>query len=614
MKYPPPFVIFWREPLGPVRQLPFPVSREIWQIGGNLGKPKAKQTKDNYIYAYYQQIKNGTACVGRYIELLYEYIVSGLEQKRFTFDAKRAGAAIEWMQGHCFHTEGPLAPGPITFELWELAFLSILYGIVDSNGNRQFREILLLVARKNGKSVLAQCICNYEFRAGGYGARVFCLAPKLEQADIVYSGTWQMIQLDPEYKAQRELLEEKDEHNKRIHSDADVPRRRQSDLAITGQNATVKKIAFSARKSDGFNPSCTIADEIASWGGDQGLKQYEVMRSAMGARPEAFILACTTSGYVNDSIFDELVKRATRFLLGDSRETRFLPLLYMIDDPDKWNDINELRKSNPNLGVSVSIDYMLEEIAVAEGSLSKRAEFITKYCNLKQNSSLAWLPAQVIEKASGPALDINDFKDSYCVAGIDLSQTRDLTACVVVIERGGELYVFAKFFLPAERIDEATERDGLPYNVYIQRGFLQPSGDNFIDYHDCYNWLTGLIEEYQILPLMTGYDRYSAQYLIQDLNAYGFLTDDVYQGENLYPVIQETEGLLADGKIHIGDNDLLKIHLLNSAIKMSTERGRGKLVKIDQHAHIDGTAALLDAMTVRQKHYNELGEQLKNED
>jgi phage terminase large subunit-like protein len=121
-----------------------------------------------------------------------------------------------------------------------------------------------------------------------------------------------------------------------------------------------------------------------------------------------------------------------------------------------------------------------------------------------------------------------------------------------------------------------------------------------------------LVEEYEILPLQVGYDRYSAQYLVQDMEAYGFRMDDVYQGENLYPVIQETQGLLEDGTIHIGDNDLLKVHLLNAAIKMSVERGRGKLVKLTPGAHIDGCAALLDAMTVRAKWYGEIGDQLKN--
>ena len=493
--------------------------------------------------------------------------------------------------------------------------LSAIFGIVDETGNRQFREVFLVVARKNGKSFLASSIGNYMWRAdGGYGSRVFCIAPKFDQADIIYNCIWQMVQLDPEWKELKELSLEKDTQHRKIHDDSMLARHRQTDLAIPGTNSTVKKIAFNSKSSDGFNPSLTICDEVAAWQGDKGLKQYEVMKSAMGARPEGLLISCTTSGYVNDSIFDELMKRSTRFLMGESKEKRLLPLLYMIDDIENWNDINELRKSNPNLGVSVPVDYLLEEIAVAEGSLSKKAEFITKYCCLKQNSSLAWLPANIVNDAGGAQLHIEDFAHSYCVAGIDLSQTRDLTCALVVIEKGGELYVFAKFFLPTERIDEATQRDGLPYNAYIERGLLQASGDNFVDYHDCFKWLTGLVEQYEILPLMVGYDRYSAQYLIQDLEQYGFRTDDVYQGENLYGVIQETQGLLEDRKIHIGDNDLLKVHLLNSAIKMSTERGRGKLVKLSPNDHIDGTAALLDAMCVRQKWFAEIGEQLKNED
>ena len=172
-------------------------------------------------------------------------------------------------------------------------------------------------------------------------------------------------------------------------------------------------------------------------------------------------------------------------VLGESKEKKLLPFLYMIDDVEKWNDINELRKSNPNLGVSVSVDYMLEEIAIAEGSLSKKAEFITKYACLKQNSSLAWLPASVVQKMCGEELKLDDFRGSYAICGLDLSQTTDLTACVCLIQKDGEIYVFAKFWLPAEKIDEATQRDGLPYNIYIQRGLLETSGDNFVDYHDC---------------------------------------------------------------------------------------------------------------------------------
>lgn len=568
----------------------------------------------NCILQYYQQIKDGSVTVGKWIELLYDYIVNGLETKLFAFDQKKANRVINWIEKHCFHVEGVLAPNNIKLELWQKALLSCIFGICDEKGNRQFREVVLIVARKNGKSLLASSIANYVFQVdGGYGCRVYNIAPKLEQSDIIYSNTWAMIQLDPDYQERKKAIEDqRRETHQKVEDDPTLVRKRMSDLFIPATNSTMKKISSSAKKSDGFNPSLCICDEVASWEGDKGLKTYEVMKSGMGARPEAIMLSCTTAGYISDSVYDELLKRSTRFLSGGSSEKRLLPFLYMSDDIDNWNTAEELQKSNPNLGVSVSFDYLLEEIAIAEQSLSKRAEFITKYNCIKQNSSLAWLPAQVVEKASGTALWIEDFANSYCVAGIDLSQTRDLTAAVVVIEKNGGLYVFAHFWLPAEKIDEATQRDGVPYNIYIQRGLLSPSGDNFVDYHDCYRWLVSMIEDYHIYPLKVGYDRYSAQYLVQDLNAYGFQTDDVFQGENLYGVIQETQGLFEDGKIHIGDNDLLKMHLLDSAVKMSTERGRGKLVKINPVRHIDGTAALLDAMCVRQKWAGEIGEQLKN--
>ena len=557
---------------------------------------------NNYILEYYQQIKEGSILVGKWILMLYECIVHGLEEGKYTYDAKKAEKAIKWIEEHCHHTEGPLAPDKIRLELWQKAMLACMFGLLDpKDGRRQFREVLLVVGRKNGKSLFASAIANYTFfEDGGFGTRVYCVAPKLDQADIIYNDVWTMITLE------ESLMQNKDKPKE------NTARHRMTDLFIESTNSTVKKIAFSAKKSDGFNPSLTICDEIAAWG-KGGLRQYEVMKSGMGARPEGLLLSCTTSGYENDSIYDELVKRSTRFLLGESKEQRLLPFLYMIDDVEKWNDINELRKSNPNLGVSVSVDYLLEEIAIAEGSLSKKVEFICKYCCLKQNSSSAFLSAQTVQKCMGKELHIEDFAHSYCVGGLDLSQTTDVCAGCVIVEKNGILYPFFKAWLPAEKIDEATERDGVPYRLYIERGLLEPSGENFIDYHDCFNWFVSLVEQYEILPLCIGYDRYSAQYLIQDLRGYGFKCDDVYQGDNLWPVIQEAEGLMKDGKIKIGDNDLAKAHFLNSAVKMSTERGRGRLIKISQTAHIDGMAAMLDALTVRQKWYANYGEQLKNE-
>lgn len=572
----------------------------------------AKQT--DYILKYYQQIVDGRITVGKWVRLAYDMVVDGLETKKFTHDLKKSNHAINWIEHHCFHTEGKLAPNEFKLELWEKAFISVMFGIVNEDGDPYFNELFLLVARKNGKSLLGSAICRYKWINGGFGARVYNIAPKLDQADIVYGNVWTMTTLDPEWQEKERLRKERDVHKRKLNEDDPTQERhRMTDLYLPATTSTMKKIAFSAKKSDGFNPSLFLLDEVSSWEGDKGLKQYEVITSAFGARPDAQALSITTSGYINDSVFDELMKRSTSLLLGNSKVTNLFPCLYMIDDEDKWNDIEELKKSNPNLGVSIRVKFLLNEIAKAEESLSKLAEFKTKYCCIKQNSSQALLDTKTVDKCTGAPLDLNDFRGCYCVAGIDLSRTTDLTACCVVIEKDGELFVFSKFFLPSEKIEEATARDGLPYRAYIQRGFLVPSGENFVDYNDCFDWYKELLKEYEIMPLKVGYDRYNSQYLTQDMQNYGFHMDDVYQGENLSGVIDELVGLMKDGKINIGDNDLLKIHLLDSAVKQNSETQRKRLIKVSANVHIDGMASLLDAMTVRQKWYSEIGGQLKNE-
>ncbi len=547
----------------------------------------------NYIQEYYHKIQIGEIIVGRWIKLLYEKITAGLRDGLFYFDDKKANKAIEFIETFCHHCEG--RNDLITLELWQKATISVIFGIVDENSLRIFREVFLVMGRKNGKSLLASAIIAYtKYLDGEYGAKIYCLAPKLEQASIVFDNFHKMVMAEPEL-------------------DALVTKRR-SDIYMESTNSVTKPLAFNAKKSDGFNPHLTVCDEIASWPAAQGLKQYEVMKSALGARKQPLILSISTAGYENDGPYDELMKRATAWLLGSSEERRLLPILYIIDDVSKWDDLDELRKANPNMGVSVSADFFLEEIAIARNSLSKRAEFLTKYCNIKQSSTQAWLPYDVVDAVTQEDYSLEDFRSTYCVGGIDLSQTTDLTACCVVIERAGKLYTFVQFFMPTNKIDELQEREGVPYRLYVSKGLIQPSGENFVNYEDCFEWFVRLVEEYEILPLQVGYDRYSAQYLVQQMEQYGFHMDDVFQGTNLTPVLHEMDGLLRDKTLQLGTNNLLKAHMLNVAVKQETETRKIRPVKIDPKVHIDGAVAIMDALTVRQKWYEGIGAQLRNDE
>jgi phage terminase large subunit-like protein len=547
----------------------------------------------NYIEEYHEKITNGSIIVGKWIRLLYDLVTARIESGEYIFDEKKADKAIRFIEKFCRHNKGKLAPQTIKLSLWEKAFLSLLYGIVDGSGRRQFTEVALFLGRKMGKTLIAAGITTYEaYIDGEFGSEIYFLAPKLDQADLAFSAFEFNKDKAPEL--------------------AKITRKRKYDYIIDSSNSIIKKIAFADKKSDGYNPMLVICDEMSSWPAERGLKQYEVMKSGTGAREQPIILSISSGGYVSDGPYDELFKRGTRFLMGESQEKRLLPLFYMIDDVQKWDDINELYKSLPGLGESVSVEFIQDEIATAHESLSKKVEFLTKYCNVKQNSSQAWLSAQDINLCIGEDLNLEDFRKSYCVGGIDLSRTTDLTAACVLVEKMGELYVFAHFFMPENKLEEATERDQIPYRAYVQRGLLSLSGENFVEYSDVYKWFVDMVEKWQILPLQVGYDRYSSQYLIQDMKAYGFHVDDVYQGTNLSPVLREMEGVIKDGKLHIGNNDLLKIHFLNSALKLDAESNKVKLVKMSPSAHIDGMAALSDAFCVRQKYYGAIGTQLAN--
>lgn len=547
----------------------------------------------NYIYEYYQKIKDGSIVAGEYIKTIYSYLIEGLENKEFVFDVKKADRAIMFIENFCRHHEGALAPNLIKLELWQKALISAIFGILDNEGNRQFREILIVIARKNGKTLLAAAISAYcAYLDGEYGGRIYFTAPKLQQASLCFNAFHQMITKEPELSV--------------------LAKKRRTDIYLEKSNTSAMPLAFSAKKSDGLNVSLAIADEVASWEGDGGLKFYEVIKSSLGARKQPLIVSISTAGYINNGVYDELMLRASRVLRGESKERRFLPILYIIDDIEKWNDINELQKSNPNLGVSVSVDYLIEEIAIAENSLSKKAEFLTKYCNIKQNSSCAWLATKTIKKMECDELRLEDFRGSYCVGGIDLSQTTDLTAASVIIERNGIEYVLTKAWLPREKLEEAMARDRLPYDQFVKKGWLGLSGENFIDYKDVYEWFMSLVNDYEIYPLVVGYDRYSSQYLVSDMKASGFLMDDVYQGHQLYPILMQFEGMAKDGRIKIGNNDLFKIHLLDGAIKMDVQAGRGRLVKVSPNAHIDIVASVIDGLTVKSKYHDQYGEQLKN--
>ena len=565
-----------------------------------MSRRASQLTRESAILEYWNEIETGGVNVGKWIRLLFDVILQGLSEHKWYWSQELADNALGFIERYCHHYKGKLAPRRIKLSLWERALISLIFGIVDDAARRQFTEVILVIGRKMGKTLLVAAIATYmAYAAGEYGSEIYFLAPKIDQADLCYSALEYNVHAEPEL-------------------DCITKSTKYRGLVIAETNTIIKKLAFSSKKSDGYSPQFYAADECSSWPGVSGIRQWEVMVSGTGAREEPLGMAFSSGGYENDGLYDELVKRGTGFLMGNSREKHLLPVLYMIENPEKWDDLDELEKSLPGMGESVSREFIQKEIDIAHESIPKEIEFKVKYGCLKQNMSACWLKAEDINKAFGWRRQMSEWKNHYCVGGIDLSQTTDLTSACIVIEEDGILWVHSHFWLPAKRLEEATKRDKIPYDIYLRKGFLSLSGEEFINNDDVLHWFMDLVKEYRIFPLQLGVDRWSAQELIQKLQQKSFHTDTVTQGFNLSQVADTFEGLLREGRIRdMDDNDLLKIHLADSAQQQESTTAyahpRKKLVKISKYAHVDGMAALLDAMAMRQFKWAELGKRLMNE-
>lgn len=545
------------------------------------------------ITEYLDGIRDGRFTVNSLTRRAYERLTEDMDSGVYLYDGKKANKAIRFIETFCQHSKG--TRGHIRLELWQKALITAIFGTVDSDGARHYREVFVVIARKNGKSTLAAAIATYMAYADGeMGAEIFFTAPKLEQADACYSAFTQMVTREPELSA--------------------LAKKRRTDIYLKDNNTTAKKLAFDKDKSDSLNIQLAVCDELGAWNPTGGNRFYQVLRSSLGARRQPLILSITTANYVNDGPYDRTYKRVEKWLNRASDETRLFGVIYAIEDPLRWNDIEELKKASPNMGVSVKEDFFKEQAAAAKEDPDALVEFMIKYCNIKQNDSHAWLRTEDVDACcSEVAITPETLRGSYAVGGIDLSRTTDLTAACMVVEKNGNLYVMEHFWLPSERIDKLAERDHMPYRVYISRGLMDPSGEQYVDYRDVFRWFETLRTEYEIIPLVVGYDRYMALYLINDMKDAGYQTDWVFQGPNLTPVIREAEGLIRSGVVHIGNNDILRAHLLNTRLKhVSGERVQ--IEKKHDADHVDGADALLDALTVRQKWYEKLGAYLKNEE
>lgn len=542
----------------------------------------------NYIKEYNERIKTGKEVTSRRVASIYSKLAERVDKptESYIYDDKRAKRPIEFIEQFCKHSKGSFAGKPVELALFQKAYISALFGFVDKEtGNRQYKESMFYVARKNGKTTMLAGLALYMMIADGEaGAEVYSIASKKDQAKILFEEAQNMI-------AQSEYL-------------AKHVRKRKSDLYFNATFSKFMPLSKNSNSLDGLNASFPIIDELHSI---QDRNIYEVVKQSQSARQQPLLIMITTAGTQRASIFDTIYDYAKNIVDGNFKDETFLPIMYELDARDEWTKPAAWKKANPALGIIKSETDLQTKVKRAKQNTEERAGVLTKDFNIIETISSAWLNFEDINNEK--TYNIEDYRGYYAIGGVDLSITTDLTAATILIldPKTDERIVKQMYFLPRDNFEQRVYEEKIPYDKWYEQGLITLCNGNSIKYGDVTKWYIDIMEKYEITPLWIYYDPYSASYWREEMSDYGFNMIKCYQGvRTLSLPMQQLGQDLKKGLINYNNNPILKWCMTNTGIQ--TDRN-GNIVPIKNQnpkQRIDGLASLLDAYVGLMDRYNEI--------
>lgn len=548
----------------------------------------------NPIIEYYNQIESGEVIVSNKVRRIYKKLVDDVYDTSsvFEYDAKKANHVIEFIENFCKHSKGKWGGKPIELEIWQKAFLAASFGFVHKiDGTRKHREILLIVARKNGKSTIASGIGLYlQVADGEPGAEIYAVATKLDQAKLVWLDAKRMVKKSPILlKRIKPLVRE---------------------LNADFNDSTFKPLGSDSETLDGLNVHGAMMDEIHAWK-DKNL--YDVIVDGTSSREQPMIFMITTAGTIRESVYDMKYEEAEMLLNGlddpdGYKDDRFLPIIYELDKRDEWTDNTKWAKANPGLGTIKKTDQLETKVNKAKANSLLVKNLLTKDFNIRETSTEAWL---TFEQLNNKAIfDIAKLKPSYGIGGCDLSSTTDLTAAKVIfmLPNDPHVYVLQMYWLPEDLLEQRSKEDKIPYNLWEEQGLLRTTPGNSVHYKFVTEWFLEIRDEYGIYIPWIGYDRWSAKYWVEEMEGY-------FGKEAMIPVAQGKQTLSSPMKllgadlesklVNYNNNSIDKWCLSNTAIDVDKNLNIQPNKTNNQRRRIDGTAALLNAYVVLQEKRND---------
>lgn len=540
----------------------------------------------NFIEEYLKEIQAGKRIVCKRTRRQYEKLVDDIKHPKggYIFDQARAERPIAFIERFCKHSKGEWAGRPLRLELFQKAFISALFGFVDSKtGYRKYRETLFYVARKNGKSVMLSGLALYMLIADQEaGAEVYSVASKKDQAKIIYEETFNMVRQSPD------LIQ--------------VIKKRKSDLYFPLTFSKFQPLGKNSDTLDGLNSSLVIIDELHSIK-DRNL--YEVMKQSQSARRQPLLVMITTAGTVRECIFDDMYKYACGVCDGTITDPHFLPIIYELDNKEEWLDPMKWEKANPGLNRIKKLDDLISKVERAKQSPRDLTGVLVKDFNVIQTVASTWI---TFDDAANPeTFELERFKGYYAIGGADLSRSGDLTAATLLfMDKQEKRYVTQMYFLPKDSFEKRVKEEKIPYDKWYEAGLLRLCEGNSINYSDVTAWFLEMVEKYDVTPAWIYYDPYSAAYWVQEMQSNGFNMVKCFQGvKTLSLPMQQLGQDLAAKKVNYNANPLLLWCITNTGVKTDVNGNIQPIKATNPKYRIDGLASLLDAYVGLLDHYNE---------
>jgi len=532
----------------------------------------------------------GRITVCEKIRKTYKKIVFDLTDttSEFYYSSTRANHILEFAENYCRHSKGKFGGKQVVLELWEKSLLATIFGFIDIEGYRKYRKAILIVGKKNGKSLISSIVGLYMLIGDGEpGPEVYAVATKRDQAKIIWQEAKRMVRKSPS------LL-------KRIKT---LVAELSSELFNDG---TFKPLASDSDTLDGLNVHCVLMDEFHQW--KNGKPLYNIMADGGSAREQPLIFMTSTAGTIREDIYDEEYDDIERIINGyfddnGYKDDRTIALVYELDNRKEWIDPACWRKANPGLGTIKNEKTLAEKVQKAMKNPNLVKNLVCKEFNIRETSVEAWLPFETILNTN--TYDIKALKPRYGIGGCDLSATTDLTAAKVIFMSPGDgcIYVLSMYWLPEDLIEKRVNEDKIPYDKWRDQGLLRTCPGNSVHAKYVTEWFLEVMNEMDVYIPWVGYDSWSAKYWVEEMKGH-------FGEASMIPVIQGKKTLSSPMKklavdlesklVIYNNNPIDKWCLSNTSVDVDKNDNIQPVKTSNQRRRIDGSAALINAYVVLQ--------------